>query len=159
VSDETAGGSKSPFSVRTLVCCLAAAGFVFALAMIIGISDNPPGLALLVLSALLLVAAFVHNWRRPRPFIKLAVFSLLGFPVFVILHNAFYAFGELSKDLPLLPGLFEALHVAGFMIALIVCPAGLIVGLIGAAVTWLRGRMDKGDDPPPTQKQDADQRR
>jgi hypothetical protein len=133
------------FSVRTMFGFLAAGAVALAGAMVAGIDGNPLGLGLLYLAAVLLVVAIVHHWRRPRRFFWLFLGSLIGFPVFAILHNAFYAFGELSKDLPVLPWIFEGLHVAGFLIAIVVCPAGALVGLIGFIITAVRARRARSD--------------
>jgi len=132
--------SSAPFSIRTMAGFLLAAGVSFAVTLIVGVADNPMGIGLLLLSIVLVVAAFVHHWRRPRPFVKMAIFSLAGIAVFAILHNVFYAFGELSRDLPVLPAIFDVLHVASFLIAIIVCPAGVVTGLLGAIITRLLGR-------------------
>jgi hypothetical protein len=57
----------------------------------------------------------------------------VGIPVFAVLHNVFYALSELSHEIPILPLVFEFLHVAAFIVSLVLCPAGLIIGV----VDWL----------------------
>ncbi len=61
----------------------------------------------------------------------LAVASAIGFPVFAILHNAVYALGIMM--------LGDNCWAAGdesvlFIIALIVCPIGLLVSVVGSRI-------------------------
>jgi hypothetical protein len=140
MNDNTASDSKAPRIARTTVGLVAIAGVALAVAMLVGIGDNPPGLALLYLSVVLFITAIVHTWRRPKCFFWLFLGSLIGFPVFAILHNVLYALGELTKETPVLPWIFEGLHVAGFLIAIVLCPAGAIVGLVGFIITTVRTR-------------------
>ena len=116
--------------------CLAVAG-----ALIVGISDNPPGIALLYGGTVCLVLAVVCCWQRPRSFVLLLAGSALGFVVFAILHNLLYALGEMT-DLAWLKALMEALHVAAFLIALLLCPVGVLVGLVGWVAAVFRGRRE-----------------
>ncbi len=114
---------------------------------------NRLGLGLFFLAAFVLVAAAIHPWRRPRSFAKLALWSLLGIPVFAVLHNVFYAIGEIVEDVPVLPMVFEFLHVAAFIVALVLCPVGVVIGVVGWIVTWWLGRRGaycvENDDPAP----------
>jgi len=80
--------------------------------------------------------------RRPRPFLILAGASVLGFVVFALLHNLFYAIGVAIGQVPVATPALEALHVVAFLIAIFACPAGVIAGLIGALVALLRRRPD-----------------
>jgi len=101
---------------------------------------NRLGLGLFFLSAFVLVAAAIHPWRRPRSFAKLALWSLVGIPIFAVLHNVFYAIGEFAKNVPVLPTVFEFLHVVAFIVALILCPTGVVIGVVGWFVIWWLGR-------------------
>lgn len=115
---------------------MAAAGALAATAsQLVWASDGPnwPGLILMFLSAGLLVSALIHPWRRPRSFAWLATWSLVGIPVFAALHNVFYALGELSSETRILPLVFDFLHVAAFVVSLVLCPAAVVIGLVG----WL----------------------
>ena len=103
---------------------------------------NRLGVGLLFLSTVLLVVAAVHPCRRPRSFAKLALWSLVGIPVFAILHNVFYAIGEFAKNVPVVPMVFEFLHAAAFVAALMLCPAAVVIGVVGWIVTWWLGRRD-----------------
>ena len=53
--------------------------------------------------------------------------------MFAALHNVFYALGELSSETRILPLVFDFLHVAAFVVSLVLCPAAVVIGLVG----WL----------------------
>lgn len=118
------------------MACLAIAG-----ALIVGISDNPPGIALLYGGMVCLVLAAVCRWQRPKSFLLLLAASALGFVVFAILHNLLYALGEMT-DLAWLKALLGALHAAAFLIALLLCPVGVLVGLVGWVAAVFRSRRE-----------------
>lgn len=137
-------GEPGRLRVRSVALILGAAAAVGVLAVLVGVSDNPPGIALLYASAMLAVTAFVHHWTAPRKFAWLALGSLAGFPLFAILHNLLYGVGRLTSEIPVLPMAFEFLHAAAFMVALILCPAGVVVGIVGFIVTVVRRRRPGG---------------
>ena len=66
-----------------------------------------------------------------RKFFYLTGFSSSGIFVFIVLHNAFYAFGELTKGIIIISQLMHVLHAAFFLISIIVCPLGYLIGTIG----------------------------
>jgi len=129
----------SPLRLRTVLLVIGCGAFTAA--FIAGISDNPPGIALLYGGLVCLTLAVVFNWRRPKSFLLLFALSAIGFVVFAILHNLLYAIGH-ATDLAWLRGLMEALHVAAFLIAILVCPVGLVVGLVGWIAVLIRNRRD-----------------
>lgn len=73
---------------------------------------------------------------KPKTFLLISGFSAVGFVLGVILHNAFYALAILAKNIPLLPAVMNVLEVAFFLIAVILSPLGLLVGLVGTLVFW-----------------------
>ena len=77
---------------------------------------------------------FMHRWRKVWEYLILLGASVIGFAVGVVLHNVFYGFGKVTADITVLHYLFEFLHVAFFLIAIFVCPAGLLVGVVGSIV-------------------------
>jgi len=111
-----------------LFCVLLVAAFM------IGISGNRAGLMLCYLASCTLILSFAHTWRNRRKFIVLFVVSLLGFPVFVLLHNLFYALNELASGVTVLNCLLEFLHAAFFLVAILLCPAGAVVGAAGGII-------------------------
>ena len=121
---------------KTLVVMGSAA---LAGAFIVGIDDNPPGIALLYGGILCLTLAAVCRWQRPKDFLLLLAYSALGFVVFAVLHNLLYGLGTMT-DIAVVKGLLEVLHVGAFLIALLVCPVGVVVGLVGWVAVLIRNR-------------------
>ena len=118
----------------TLLLCVICGGSLIA-AFIVGISDNLPGLALCYVAAVSIVLAFVHTWRKVKLFLLLLGVSLVGFVVFVVLHNLFYAFGQMAVNIIVLKQFLEFLHAIFFLVAILVCPAGVLIGVVGSIVT------------------------
>jgi len=75
-----------------------------------------------------------------RKFLLLTGFSAAGFFIFVFLHNAFYALGTITGHITLLNYLTEVLHVASFIIAILVCPLGFLIGMVGVIVIAMKKR-------------------
>ena len=92
------------------------------------------GVLLSLVAGCSLILAFVHSWRKVWKFLILLGASVIGFPLFVILHNLFYALGIMTADMIVLHYLFEFLHAASFLIAIFVCPAGFLIGAAGSMV-------------------------
>lgn len=113
-----------------VLCCVS-----LIAAFIVGISDNPPGLVLCYLATVSLILAFVHTWRKVKYFLILLGASVVGFAVFAILHNVFYALAEISSDIVVLSQMLKFLDAASFLIAIFVFPAGLLIGAIGGMLT------------------------
>lgn len=131
---------RSRLSNRWSRLFLASGAVALAAALLVGIADNLPGLILVNVACFGVVAALTAPWRSPRPFLLLAAGAVVGFPVFVLLHNAFYALGLATGGVPLLPAVADVLGAVAFVLAVLVCPAGLIVGAAGALAAWRRGR-------------------
>jgi membrane associated rhomboid family serine protease len=112
---------------KTTLIFFVVCGALAAAAGVVGMDDNPVGGALAWLSAIALVLAVAHPWRTSRRFLLLTGASVLAFIactlLSVTLENAGIGGG----------GVF-------FLIAIFVCPAALVVGIIGAVVTWVTSR-------------------
>jgi len=106
------------------------------LAFVVGISDNLPGIALWYLGIVALIMAFAHTWRRIKNFRNLLIVSIIGFPVFVVLHNVMYGLAELAENIYLVNILLSGLDVLFFLLAIIVCPPGIVVGILGIVVLF-----------------------
>lgn len=74
--------------------------------------------------------------RKLKRYLILTGASAIGFPVFVILHNLFYALGVLAGNIVVLKSIMEFLHAAFFLIGLIGCPIGFLIGVIGSIVIF-----------------------
>ncbi len=75
-----------------------------------------------------------------RKFLLLTGASAVGFFLSVFLHNFLYAATILTSHLPLLPSLFEILHGLFFIIAVLVCPLGFLVGAGGSIALFIKER-------------------
>ena len=87
-------------------------------------------------TALFALALLWLAWRRLtgrlRLFAMMAAAAPIAFLLFVLLHNAAY---WLSLQFWRPPGFDEP---AFFILAVIVCPVALVVGLVGALLSWRR---------------------
>lgn len=101
------------------------------MAITIDIDDNPPGIALCFIGSILFILALTYYWNRAKHFLLLAVFSLVGLVISATLHNMFEAVGGEGHFL-------GAIGVVFFLIAIFICPAGLLVGIVGSIVKSLR---------------------
>jgi hypothetical protein len=114
---------------------LIAAGIAsLSAAIVVGIPDNPPGLALVYLAVTAWILAYAHRWRQVRSFLLLLGASLLGFPLAVVLHNLLYALGTLVADVAALRLVLGSLEGAFFLVAVLVCPPGVAIGALGSLV-------------------------
>ena len=125
--------------IRTLIL-LATCGLAAIAAAAAGIDDNPPGILLAFLAATAFVLAFVHPWRTSRQFRRLLYASALGFVVFGLLHIVFEAIAFNLGGSGLVPDLLNVAGAVCFLIAVLVCPPGLLVGAVGAVVMAIRNR-------------------
>jgi hypothetical protein len=126
--------------VNTLTLAFLVIGSLFlAGGLLVEITDNAPGLLLVYGAVTSFILAFAHRWREPRKFFLLLGLSFLSFIVFAVLHNVFYAIGE-SSNVSWVTSLMDVLHVGSFLVAVLICPPGILVGLIGYFITGFRAR-------------------
>ena len=129
---------KGTHRLRYLTLALIAVGCAFlAAGLVIGIGDNPPGLVLAYLAVSAWIVAVAHRWCRVKSFLILLVASLVGFLLFAVLHNVFYGLAELASDVVGLVEVLRFLAVGFFLIALFVCPSGVLIGAVGSVVLAL----------------------
>ena len=119
---------KEVFILAGIFCALVIS------AIVVGVSDNIPGIVLCYLATVVLAVAVTHTWRKTKSFLILLVASVIGFFVFVVLHNAFYALAILTNHIAALSHLMEVFHVVFFIIAVFLCPATFLVGAVGSIV-------------------------
>ena len=130
-----------PLTFKNMGFALVALGCLSLVgALAAGIQDNLAGIALLFGAITCWTLAVVRRWSRPKSFLWLALGAAVGFLVFAVLHNVFYGLGEMASDRPFLHGLCEVLHVASFLLAILVAPPVLVVGLLGRLVSGWRQR-------------------
>jgi hypothetical protein len=124
---------------RTRTLVFLALGGAAAI-VLVGISDNPPGILLALAAAVALVLAFVHPWRTRRQFGRLLLASVLGFLLFVVLYNVFDALAGMADHVAVLHGLLEGVGGAAFLLATLVCPAAILVSVVALVVALIRNR-------------------
>jgi hypothetical protein len=117
------------------ICCASATA-----AVVVGISDNPPGILLAFGAATALILAFVHSWRTAKQFRLFLYASVLGLVIFGILHNVFEALASKAASAGALQSLLQGLGVAAFFLALLICPPAILVGAVGSVVMFIRNR-------------------
>ncbi len=125
---------KELFILAGIFCALVIS------AILVGISDNIPGIVLCYLAAITLIVAVTRTWRRRKMFLILLGASVAGFIVFVVLHNVFYGLTILTSHISALSHLMEGFHVAFFIIAVFLCPAAFLVGAVGSIILAIKGR-------------------
>jgi hypothetical protein len=96
---------------------------LIAVAAIIGIPDNLPGILLCYAGVASVIYAFIHHWKENKRFVKLLVASIIGFIVFAILHNVLESTG------------LEIIGAGFFLITIFVCPVTFLIGLVGILTT------------------------
>jgi len=124
--------------ILLVVCCILGAA-----ANVVGIADNPPGIALAFLSTIALVLTFVHPLRNSKQFRYLVYTSGIGFILFAILHNVFEGISSKVGETSIAFSLLNGAGVASFLIAIFICPIGLLIGAIGAVIMSSRERRSK----------------
>jgi hypothetical protein len=105
------------------------------MAAVVGVADNPPGIALLYAGGVTLILAGTHRWRSPKRFGTLLVVSAVGFVLNVLVHNFSEVGAEMIAHLPVLASMLMGISIVTFFLAVIVCPVGGLVGAVGGIVT------------------------
>jgi hypothetical protein len=85
------------------------------------------GLAVLVIRAKLS--------GKVKTFLLASGYAAAGFLVGVVLHNLFYALASMTAS-AFLSGLLGFLEGAFFILAVLVCPLALLVGIVGSLILW-----------------------
>lgn len=126
---------------RTLTFVLLAIFCVSAeAAAVIGIGDNPPGISLAFGAFAALVLAVVHPWRSAKQYGLLLCAAILGLVVFGILHNVFEGVGGELESAHVIQIVLQSLGVGFFLLAVLICPPALVVGVVDSIVMLIRNR-------------------
>jgi uncharacterized membrane protein YdcZ (DUF606 family) len=122
---------------------LGCAVVLLAAAVLVGIADNPPGLLLAFASSILAVLALTTGWQHPRKHFYLFVGSFLAFALTAVLHNVFEAAASVA-GVPWLKSAGGFIGAAFFLVAIFLCPAGIVVGAVGGIASMLRRKRPAG---------------
>ena len=128
---------KEPYRTNT-IRLLAISVILLILSLIIGISDNLPGIIVCYSGMIVFVLTFTHHWRNAKPYLLLLISSLIGFLAFAVLHNVFYGIQKAAGDIFIITPLLEILHVVFFLLALFLFPPGVLVGLMGSIILIIK---------------------
>lgn len=140
LSELYSGSTKREITYFLLVLSIAS----LIIAFIVGIADNFPGIFLLYLGIITLIIAFVHHWREKKKFKILLIISILWIPIFAVLHNLFHGLSKMTADSSILHNLLGILNGTSFIIAIIICPVGLLIGALGLGlVKRMKSNVDK----------------
>jgi uncharacterized membrane protein YdcZ (DUF606 family) len=124
-------------SRRKRLILIGCAVVLLVAAVLVGIADNPPGLLLAFASSILVVLALTWDWRHPRKHFYLFVGSFLAFALTAVLHNVFEAAASVA-GVPWLKTAGGFIGAAFFLVAIFLCPAGMLVGAVGGIASLLR---------------------
>ncbi len=127
---------KRPLTTPLLI----AAGISLLIALILGISANPPGVAFMYLSATLLCASLVHHWQKPRHYGTLFAVAVISFPVLALIHNIFELLNGKIGSIIFINQMFDGISVIGFIGAVVLSPAAALVGMFMGLYYLLKDR-------------------
>ena len=80
---------------------------------------------------------------KRRKLLMLTGVSAAGFFVGILLHNFLYALAIVASQIVILKYIFEFLHAVFFILAVIVCPLGFLIGATGSAILFIKKRKRK----------------
>ena len=110
---------------------LATGVILIVAALVIGISDNPPGVGLAYLGFSFLCFIMIHQWRSARDFGTMLAVSIISFPVMVLLHNIFDTINTQMGSIPVFNQLLGGFSVIFFVGGVVLAPAVALVGIVG----------------------------
>jgi hypothetical protein len=106
---------------KTLVFLISSIVLIIA-SQLVGISDNPPGIAMIGIGIFLFYYSFLHIWKTSRNFIRL-IYASLGLSLLLLLIIAIFV--RMHKTEYLSEGLLMGIFF-------LICIPLILVGLFGA---------------------------
>jgi hypothetical protein len=79
---------------------------------------------------------------KHRKLLLLTGVSAAGFFVSIVLHNLLYALAIVASHIIVLKYIFEFLHAAFFILAILVCPLGFLIGATGSTIIFIKKKRD-----------------
>ena len=93
------------------------------------------GIILVILGSMLIGLTLAQKVKgKLKKLLILTGASAAGFFVFVLLHNIFYALGQVASHITILSYLMKAFEVVFFLVAIFASPIGFLIGVIGTIV-------------------------
>jgi hypothetical protein len=93
-------------------------------------------------AALIFLAAKSKIRGKHRKLLILTGVSAAGFFVSIVLHNLLYALAIVASHIVVLKYIFEFLHAAFFILAILVCPLGFLIGATGSTIIFIKKKRD-----------------
>ena len=99
------------------------------------------GVILVILGSILIGLTLVQKIEgKLKKLLMLTGASAVGFFIFILLHNIFYALAQVTSHISILNYLMKAFEVIFFLIAIFACPIGFVIGVIGTIVMFNKKR-------------------
>jgi len=93
------------------------------------------GIILVILGSMLIGLTLAQKVKgKLKKLLILTGASAAGFFVFVLLHNIFYALGQVASHITILSYLMKVFEVVFFLVAIFASPIGFLIGVIGTIV-------------------------
>ena len=134
----------------TIIFYLLAVFFVLAISIIFipafrGIVSGTfmiiSGVIMVILGSVLIGLTLVQKVEgKLKKLLILTGASAVGFFIFILLHNIFYALVQVTSHVSILNYLMKAFEVIFFLIAIFACPIGFVIGVIGTIVMFNKKR-------------------
>ena len=92
----------------------------------------------------LIITTYKEKISGKRKFFLLSSgVSSASFLLCVVLHNLFYALSTITENLIILNKIINFLEVAFFFAAIIICPVGFIMGMVGTLIIKKKSQSEK----------------
>ena len=107
------------------------------------------GVIMVILGSILIGLTLVQKIEgKLKKLLMLTGASAVGFFIFILLHNIFYALAQVTSHISILNYLMKAFEVIFFLIAIFACPIGFVIGVIGTIVMFKKKRKILPKDTP-----------
>ena len=111
---------------------------LFVASLTIGIPKNTLGSTVFFFSIVSLMLVYIHVWKKVSKFQLLTIFSVISMIFFIMAHNIFAGTAEVSEGIPAMQKIIEGLDILFFYIAVFVSPAGVLIGVGGLLIYYIR---------------------
>jgi len=125
--------------LRSRLTYLGCAAALFVAAAIVGVADNPPGIALAYLAILAVVRALTLGLKTLRHYVVLLMGSLFGGVGAVVVCGIAEVVAKGMGE-GWVKTVLQVVHVVLFLAALFGTPTGTLVGAVGIVVKWWQRR-------------------
>jgi len=114
---------------------------LIVIGLIMGISDNLPGIIVMGVGVGFIFFSLIHHWREPGQFGTLFAVSIISFPVLVLLHNIFDGVNQNIGNIPVVNQLLEGLAVISFFAAILFAPVATLIGIFAGLFYLIKSKL------------------